>query len=409
MDNITRAMRDAALAEEILAQFAPGNLTDAEHKQRVAAGKASAEKRRSRLARTPIGVGNKTWSLGYAGGGNRRMYSQWVPHKTAEFGDVTPEKGQRWGYKQFSFTPQKLAGMSDENYTALAQKVGSKIKELREKVITNGYERNHPALERNWGELVRMIPAGTPPADARLAYTHAARIALHELGIGKYQYAMDDELKRKLDPMKYFIIYAKRAIDQEIRRDTKGSVNWRAFKEEFGEPFKKPKYDKVTGQERKRFYPAYGVHNFVKADLPLSKAYNTSAIMGGLRRLAGYGSRAIRAAETTSFQRNARSNYRQQLMAMRPKRVAFGTKETLESLDGPKKRFLQLANPKLDADYQGITARAKYNKWKKPQFGKTKAVWGAVPRGLKRDAGIVGGIGLAGAGLYGSRRREPAY
>ena len=130
----------------------------------------------------------------------------------------------------------------------------------REWVAVNGI-KDHYQEKRRTGDYI--LPADAPRSSVNKAYNNAALLALHDVGVINYgkDFKMSDALKAELTPLVPFMRYVRRRLGQEINRQESGAG--RVYKDQFGEPFPNPKYDKATGKERVRFYPHM---ELVKAD-----------------------------------------------------------------------------------------------------------------------------------------------
>ncbi|WP_157985990.1 hypothetical protein [Teichococcus vastitatis] len=221
-----------------------GTLTDKEREQRRAAAKARWAKHRGEAATVGMKPAGSSGTEGrqLPGGPAKRtvssLYSQYRPHKDSEFADVTPEGG-RAGFKQFGFKPQRPAAMSEEQYTSLAQAAGATVKGVREQIAVKAQER-------------KLVPPGTTSRDYRAALSHAQRLALHDVGLGSYDFRMEDDAKARLKPLEPFVRYARRRTLTALQEGHKGT--WGQFKAEFGEEFADKRVD-LKGNTRRRFYP----------------------------------------------------------------------------------------------------------------------------------------------------------
>ncbi|MCI0755451.1 hypothetical protein [Teichococcus vastitatis] len=221
-----------------------GTLTDKEREQRRAAAKARWAKHRGEAATVGMKPAGSSGTEGrqLPGGPAKRtvssLYSQYRAHKDSEFADVTPEGG-RAGFKQFGFKPQRPAAMSEEAYTSLAQAAGATVKGVREQIAAKAQER-------------KLVPPGTTSRDYRAALSHAQRLALHDVGLGSYDFRMEDDAKARLKPLEPFVRYARRRTLTALQEGHKGT--WGQFKAEFGEEFADGRVD-LKGNTRRRFYP----------------------------------------------------------------------------------------------------------------------------------------------------------
>ncbi|MFC3127227.1 hypothetical protein ACFOD4_19335 [Pseudoroseomonas globiformis] len=226
------------------AEGATRQLSDKEREQRRAAAKARWANHQGRAkteGMAPAGSSG-TEAKQLPGGPTKRMtsslYSQYRAHKDSEFADVTPEGG-RAGFKQFGFKPQRPAAMSEEAYTQLAASAGRTVKGVREQIAAKAQER-------------QLIPPGTTSRDYRAALSHAQRLALHDVGLGSYDFRMEDEMKGRMKGMEQFVRYARRRTYAALHDGHKGS--WAPFKAEFGTEFPDKRVD-LQGNTRRRFYP----------------------------------------------------------------------------------------------------------------------------------------------------------
>lgn len=269
LENIGRLPVKKSDASLPMAKFSP--LSQAELEQRRAAGRASAEKRRGKgkyygkdTGEAP-GVVQSAW--GQKGSGRDKetriksvLGSHYRAHLDKEFSDVVPESAGRGGFKEFAFTPQRPSHMSDEDYNKVALRAGQVTKALKDPIIQGAVKAG-------------KIPPGTDPKTVNRAFAHARLLALHEVGLGKYHFRMEDQTKETMKPLVPFIWYARRRLTQDpqgLRPQFKGQ--WKQFKDEYGEPFKDNRKDPRTGEVRRRFYPHM---ELLRADqgLPLTKGW----------------------------------------------------------------------------------------------------------------------------------------
>jgi hypothetical protein len=178
-------------------------------------------------------------------------------------------RGEAWQRNGRLFAPH--AGEVPIDYTGSRQMerpAGSFIKHTwKPNIPANGNAADHHALvgaltRHIQGEklptIVRaqeqgLIPEGTSGSTIRRAYNHAAMFGLHDFGVGVYDYAMDEHLQHEMKPMEPFIRYARRRINSTLTGRERGA--WRPYRAEFGQKFPTPKFDRFTGEERKRVPP----------------------------------------------------------------------------------------------------------------------------------------------------------
>jgi hypothetical protein len=98
-----------------------------------------------------------------------------------------------------------------------------------------------------------LYPEGTPKSTLVRAYHHAALVHMHERGLVDYDWKMDPDLKAELKPVEPFMRYAKERLEHNANKAFPGEKQ--PYHDEFAKPFPNPKFDKVTGKERKRFRP----------------------------------------------------------------------------------------------------------------------------------------------------------
>ena len=291
------------LAELGKADTATRQLSDKEREQRRAAAKARWAKYRGQAATAgmaPVRIGGDEGRQ-LPGGPGRRMtsslYGQYRAHKDAEFADVKPEGG-RAGFKTFGFQPQRPKGMSEESYTQLATAAGRTVKGLREQIAAKAQER-------------RLIPEGTTSRDYRAALSHAQRLALHDVGLGSYDFRMEDEAKGRMKPLEPFIRYARRRTYSALRDEHKGT--WQQFKAEFGQEFADRRVD-LEGNVRRRFYPHMELVRSEPSDLLSSEGSDL-----GKRVLTDKEREQRRAAAKARWGNQPRSDYspKRQLLMQR--------------------------------------------------------------------------------------------
>ncbi|MCI0755002.1 hypothetical protein [Teichococcus vastitatis] len=261
-----------------------GTLTDKEREQRRAAAKARWAKHRGEAATVGMKPAGSAGTEGrqLPGGPAKRtvssLYSQYRPHKDSEFADVTPEGG-RAGFKQFGFKPQRPAAMSEEQYTSLAQAAGATVKGVREQIAAKAQER-------------KLVPPGTTSRDYRAALSHAQRLALHDVGLGSYDFRMEDDAKARLKPLEPFVRYARRRTLTALQEGHKGT--WGQFKAEFGQEFADGRVD-LKGNTRRRFYPhmelvraeqAEGLSGWKKAEYAVGTVGTAVLAYKGRRRFS---------------------------------------------------------------------------------------------------------------------------
>lgn len=229
----------------LMTKFAPGgSLSEAEHAQRVAAGKASAEKRRNRGKLygqddgSAPGVRQASWGQGsdepsrkLPGGpstrGTASMYGQYRAdpndREWRHLGNEAPAQESAMGgtFALQSFTPRMSSEHGAEKSMELAQWAGKRTAEARKEVLMRGTER-------------RLIPAHAGERDVRAAFNHARNIALHDVGLGDYQFRFNPEARARFDELVPFIKYARRKLGGIMREERPGE--WAAYRREHGKP-----------------------------------------------------------------------------------------------------------------------------------------------------------------------------
>src|SRR5580765_2997590 len=117
-----------------------------------------------------------------------------------------------------------------------------------------GVVRDHQKGAVEYGYKKGLIPKGTPPGLAARAYKHAALMAVHKVGVGHYDFAMDATMQRELEPLRLFMQYAHRRVFDPVHTENQPET-FEPFKREFGKKFSSRKHGKLTGTERYRMSP----------------------------------------------------------------------------------------------------------------------------------------------------------
>ena len=173
-------------------------------------------------------------------------------------GSTTPEL-PIGSFQQAELTLQKPGDVPADAHKALLHHLVGIIQAEREPTIERG------AAPKKKGKLRGqvLIPEGTERRTVRRAYNHAAMLALHDHGVGVYDFKMDDALKAEMTPMVDFMRYTRRHLGAVIRRTPATKGTWRPYRAAFGVPFPKGgKTVRGTNQERLRVPPR---DQFVKA------------------------------------------------------------------------------------------------------------------------------------------------
>lgn len=269
----------------------PGRLlTEAEVRQRVAAGKASALARHRTETAPSIRQGSTgvpsrqavgLFQQGQARPDTRARRGVWDTRSTEPtVGSVNARFTMHFPSAYRSASPDPVPKGRGMLAGGLARK---KTGEPRDLVISNpqtiaeahrhpemrdlivkaiGVVRDHQvgAIER--GQARGLIPEGTRPGVISRAYKHAALLALHKAGLGDYDFNMDETAKKDFAPLTDFMRYAHRRVFDQLNVATKGK--WVPFRDEFGQLHIQRKHGKETGVRRMRMRPN---DRFVKIDL----------------------------------------------------------------------------------------------------------------------------------------------
>lgn len=190
--------------------------------------------------------------------------------------EYTGERGQQAqvdGYQRHAMTWQRPKGLKAKEHDAIRSTLVETIRVNRDPAVEQAIER-------------RLVPDDVSRRLINRAYNLAAMRALHEFGVGKFDYAMGDELKREMLPMVPAMRYWQRRIGDRMRADERTKAKWQPYKEEFGEPYPDRRLDKRPGkgnQLRLRWPKSQSPHTeYIKATMP-GELLKASAVYPGAR------------------------------------------------------------------------------------------------------------------------------
>jgi hypothetical protein len=169
-----------------------------------------------------------------------------------------------------TWTPQRLSTDSLSDHMAKVKRIHAIIRAERAGVIERAHRdrkgKKHVYLKTNewvtqhkyggvaqWRMKPDLFPEGTPDSTLHRAYNHAAMLAMHDTGIGIYDFKMTPEAKAELTPVIPFIRRARQHLRHQFGAAYPGMS--RNYLEEFGETYPNPKIDPKTGKQRHRFKP----------------------------------------------------------------------------------------------------------------------------------------------------------
>ncbi len=259
-------------------------LSEREHAERIAAGKASAVARHRAETSPSVKQGSTSAPSRQAVGLFRQGQARPDTRSARSVWDTRPTSAPV-GATNATFTfhfPKAYRGIPDRprvSAKALARLHGGnqevtvtnprvlaeahRHKQMRD-IIENtvAVVRDHQAGTIERGYEKRLIPEGTRPGTVIRAYKHAALHALHKAGLGAYDTNMDEAAEAELTPLVPFIRYAhRRVFDHLNQAQLKGK--WTPFRDEFGQLFRQKFHGKYTGKTRMRMKPT----EFIKIDL----------------------------------------------------------------------------------------------------------------------------------------------
>lgn len=159
-------------------------------------------------------------------------------------------------FLQADMVDQKPKALTAAEHKAMKDKLARTAEALREPIVAAGFEPKKRGKRRG----MIMIPEGTEKRSIHRAYNHAAVMAMHGYGVGRYVFKMDEATKAELTPLIHFMRYTKRRLGDAFMAENKGG--WRPYRQEFGQPFKDNRRDKITGEIRLRVPP---MDQFVKS------------------------------------------------------------------------------------------------------------------------------------------------
>jgi hypothetical protein len=221
-----------------------------------------------------------------------------------------------------------------------------------------------------------LIPEGTPRRTVLRAFHHASLLGLHDYGVGKYDFKMDDDLKAEMKPLEGFMRYARRRVKSSMLGTERGG--WRPYRAEFGQSFPTPKIDKrpdspTFGQERKRVPPndvLVKVAAAMPPAMPRPGVIPANAVGPGVSRFDRY--RAYLA-------RNEAMGMRSHVMltpAQKLQRLKAGIAE---------RRKVQTGAPKLQPGMPGSLAGDDIHRTRNPALPPSQPMAPAAP-GMKKIA-----------------------
>lgn len=161
------------------------------------------------------------------------------------------------GYLAHEMTWQQPKAYTRKQHDAIRGALVSQIVENRQGAIERATENG-------------LIPEGTSKKLINRAYNLASMRALHEFGVGRFDYKMTDQLKEEMRPLTPAMRYFQRRIGNAMRSDPRTKGLWEPYKEEFGEPYPDRRLDRRQGKQnqmRLRWPTSQGPHTeFIKAD-----------------------------------------------------------------------------------------------------------------------------------------------
>jgi hypothetical protein len=214
----------SVLAGDLAKRAGDGVISDAEREQRRAAGKASAEARRKGVPGGPKFSPTR-----------RSLYSQYVPTKGDRAGwDAMPDVDQGGDAKEATgpfvrrdLKPQVPKTLGEDGYVELGRWASQATRDARPDL----YERA-AAKGLLPGEGKRAAEAKLDAKAVRLAYNHARNLAMHDVGLFRYDFAQGDEAIEQLKPLIPFMRYTRDSLKNTLLSGRPGE--WAQFRREFG-------------------------------------------------------------------------------------------------------------------------------------------------------------------------------
>ncbi len=182
---------------------------------------------------------------------------------------------------QLDFHPRP-EDVSQEAHAALHHGLRQSIEAMREPTIAAGMTPKKRGKQR--GQV--LIPEGTERRSVHRAYNHAAMLAMHQYGIGHYNFAMSDEVKAELTPLVGFMRYAKRNVSNHMWATQKG--HWKPYRAAHGIPFGDQRRDRTTGEVRLRVPPQHELIKAAATGAESSQVAPMAAASGAAAGLTGY-------------------------------------------------------------------------------------------------------------------------
>lgn len=181
------------------------------------------------------------------------------------------------GYLAHEMTWQQPKAYTRKQHDAIRGALVSQIVENRQGAIERATENG-------------LIPEGANKKLINRAYNLASMRALHEFGVGKFDYKMTDQLKEEMRPLTPAMRYFQRRIGNAMRSDPRTKGLWEPYREEFGVPNKQGKLwtnrEGKGNQVRLVWAKSHGPHTeFIKAEMPgalRGPSAGRRGLMGGM-------------------------------------------------------------------------------------------------------------------------------
>lgn len=178
------------------------------------------------------------------------------------------------GYLAHEMTWQQPKAYTRKQHDAIRGALVSQIVENRQGAIERATENG-------------LIPEGTSKKLINRAYNLASMRALHEFGVGRFDYKMTDQLKEEMRPLTPAMRYFQRRIGNAMRSDPRTKGLWEPYREEFGVPNKQGKLwtnrEGKGNQVRLVWAKSQGPHTeFIKADMPGGPSAGRRGVLGGV-------------------------------------------------------------------------------------------------------------------------------
>jgi hypothetical protein len=252
-----RAAEERAKRDGLGKRAGDGHLSEAEHAQRVAAARASAEKRRGAGGGPEAGSREPRALPGGPSPQPKKssLFSQYRadPDDKEWKGRGDDAPAPRSGpFVRSVQKPQVPKELGEEKYVELARWAAGRTRDMRPDVLTRAAAKGLIP-----GEGRRANEAKPDPKTVRVAYNLARNLALHDVGVFEFDWNLTPEAQEQLRPLVPFMRYARRVQGNALREEKAGE--WAPFRREFGKPFKDGRtYAKDTrgqkaGEEKKAF------------------------------------------------------------------------------------------------------------------------------------------------------------